>query len=539
MRKVNALYKLLIADDEHLSRFVVKTIISKNIKDIEVIGEAENGRQAIEQNKLLRPDIIIMDIKMPGINGIDAAKSILSEYEDVQIIMLTAFDNSDYLKTAMDLGIKGYILKPVKAEEVTEKLNKAIKEIEDKSNKMSSSEEAENKIRSIKPVLESELINSLISGNINKAQNIVDFLKLEVKQGFFMLISYSQEYLKISNIKDYKIIKDKIFAVVENHLPILKKSYVTSGVGSLIVAFFPIDDGNKDGNINAEAMKIGEEIKSRIKIIKGIDTAIGIGNAYTGLDNLGKSFFEANIAYRIGYKEGKVVLFGAIKEECVISGIRYPFEHEVRIIEQIRLGNMTKTMEIINEALAYVINANYRLDYIKECLIELITMVKRTGAQLGVNFNVFFTEAVMLELIEISDIDEIKAWSKVKLVEILDVIESKAIKNREIINRAFEYINSHFTRDITLESVANDIGISPQYLSKIFKETYGTNFIDYITNKRLEYAKELLLNNRINIKDVSSAVGYGDQYYFCKIFKRDVGLTPKQFRLQKFSGELS
>jgi len=175
---------------------------------------------------------------------------------------------------------------------------------------------------------------------------------------------------------------------------------------------------------------------------------------------------------------------------------------------------------------------------LKECLIELITVVKRTGAQIGVNFNLFFTNAILLELTEINDVEELVIWSKSKLIELLDVIESKATKNREIINRAFEYINSHFTRDITLESVAGDIGISPQYLSKIFKETYGTNFIDYITNKRLEYAKILLSNNSINLKDVSSAVGYGDQYYFCKIFKRDIGLTPKQYRMQKISGDI-
>lgn len=115
--------KLMIVDDEYLSRFALRTLISKKISGIEIIGEAENGRQAIELNRKLRPEIIIMDIKMPGISGIDASMEIINEFPETNILILTAYDNFGFIKRALDIGVKGYILKPIKEAEVIDKLS--------------------------------------------------------------------------------------------------------------------------------------------------------------------------------------------------------------------------------------------------------------------------------------------------------------------------------------------------------------------------------------------------------------------------------
>ena len=106
-----------------------------------------------------------------------------------------------------------------------------------------------------------------------------------------------------------------------------------------------------------------------------------------------------------------------------------------------------------------------------------------------------------------------------------------------MIGRVIDYINKNFNSEITLNQVDDEVGLSPQYLSKIFKENYGINFIDYITKKRIKYAKELLLNSGKSIKEISCLVGYEDPNYFSRIFKKDTGCTPSQFRLQKAMGD--
>jgi two-component system response regulator YesN len=209
---------------------------------------------------------------------------------------------------------------------------------------------------------------------------------------------------------------------------------------------------------------------------------------------------------------------------------------ENKLVEQIKMGTLESAKDLADDIFSYIISNTCKVEYIKECLTEFFTVLKRTVVKLGANFFAFGVSGIVNDLSVLNDIDEINIWYKTNVSNLLDVIENKSLKNKEVINTALEYINKYFTGDITLESVADEVGISPQYLSKIFKEKYGSNFIDYITAKRMEYAQELLSKKDASIKDVSKAVGYGDPYYFSKVFKKDIGLTPKQYHTQKIIG---
>lgn len=536
------MYSVLIADDESLARSVIKTIISKNICGLEVVGEAENGRQAIEMNRTLKPDIIIMDIKMPGINGIDASKDILVEFPNVSILILTAYDNFDYIKRALDLGVKGYILKPVKEDELVLKVNKVISEFDDIINNSGVKEEIESKIKVVRPLIENELISSFVSGNFNieKANNYLNFLQIEIASGYFMLISSGQSISRdINENIRLRIFKDKMYNVAQNHLNMMKKCYFGNCVGNTIIAFFPVKAGENEYDTYKEAILIGGEIKSRMKVIENIDVAIGIGNVYSGIQNLNKSYNEANFALKMASIGSKVIHFGNLDEKnWQDSQIRYPIELENKLIEQIKIGNMENARELADNIVSSIISSTCKVDYIKECLIELFTVLKRNVIKLGADLYNLGYSRIVNELNALNDIDEIYLWCKTNTNNLLDMIENKSGNSKEVIGKALEYINRYFARHITLESVADELGISPQYLSKIFKETYGSNFIDYITTKRMEYAEELLSKKDADIKEVSKAVGYGDTHYFCKVFKKCTGLTPKQFQVQKIIGNI-
>lgn len=536
------MYRVLIADDESLSRFVIKTIISKNIFSLEVVGEAENGRQAIEMNRTLKPDIIIMDIKMPGINGIDATRDILLEFPNVSILILTAYDNFDYIKRALDLGVKGYILKPVKEDELVEKVNKVISEFDDKLNNSELKQEIESKIKIVRPLIENELVSSFVSGNFNvdKVNNYLNFLQIVISSGYFMLISSGEAISKdINETIRQRILKDKMYDIAQKHLNMMKKCYFGNCIGNTIIVFFPVKDEELKYETYKEAILIGREIKSRMKVIENIDVAIGIGNVYTGIQNLSKSYNEANLALKKAVSGREVIYFGSLDEnDWLDSQIKYPIELENKLIEQIKIGSMENARELADNIITCIISSTCKVDYIKECLTEFFTVLKRNAVKIGANpFNIGYSRIVN-ELSVLNDIDEIYIWCKTNVNNLLDIIEKRSVKNKDVVSMVLEYINKYFTSDITLESVADEVGISPQYLSKIFKEKYGSNFIDYITRKRIELAEELLGRRDADIKEVSKAVGYGDTYYFCKVFKRDTGLTPKQFQAQKIIGEL-
>ncbi|MGI6777121.1 MAG: response regulator [Acetivibrionales bacterium] len=534
------MYRLMIADDEYLSRFVFKSLIAKTFKNIEIAGEAENGRQAVEINRKLRPDIIIMDIKMPGINGIDASRQILNEFPEVSVLILTAYDNFDYVKSALEIGVKGYILKPVKEEEAVEKINKVINDMEERKDKYNTREQVEKKVQVVRPFIENELISAFMAGNfdVEKVQNYISFLQEEIRAGYFMLISPEKDFSKsINDAVRNKLIRNRIYSVACNHLPMMRKCFFGNCLGNTIVAFFPVDENLEPDDLRKEAVIVGREIKNRIKVITGFDTVIGIGNVKKGIWNLNKSYNEAHYALRRALKEAKVVHYASI-DIIDFSEIKYtyPLELENQFIENIKLSNIDKAKELAGNIMAYIFDNQNNIEAVKECISEFIVVLKRTAVKLGANLNLFSITEVLAELGDMDKLEEIELWCKIYIYNMIEQIEKSCSTNTQVINMVIEYIDKHFHRDITLKQVAEEVGLSPQYLSRMFKEKYGSNFIDYVTKKRVKYAEEFLCNCNKSIKEISRMAGYEDSNYFCRIFKRDTGMTPTQYRSKNISG---
>lgn len=535
------MYKLLLVDDESLSRYVLRTLISKKFNNIEIVGEAENGRQAIELNRKLMPDIIIMDIKMPGINGIDASVEIVGEFPNANILILTAYNNFEYIKSALDIGVKGYILKPVKESEVVEKINKVLSQIEEQANHYDYKELVESKIKEIKPFMENELVAAFITGNgdLEKVANYINFLQEDIKAGYFLLISAGHSNSnEINETIRNRILREKTYTIVARHLPHLKKCLFGKSLGNTIVIFIPVDEKLQANKISEEALSIAEDINRKLKVIGDIDANIGIGNAYQEIKNFNKSYNEAVYALRKSFIQKKIIHFASLSIDINSYDFNaYPMDLENRLIEQLKSGNVGNAINSANEIIAYLLDNFNKIDNLKGAIGEFISVIKRNVLKMGVNLNNSFGTGLLSELSELSSTEEIEVWLKRNVYNIIEQVEKYAGKNVDAISRVFEYSNKNFNKDITLELVASEVGLSSQYLSKVFKEKIGTNFIDYITKKRLQYAEELLKKGNLNIKEISKMSGYEDSNYFCKIFKKDTGVSPKQYRAKVTMGE--
>lgn len=531
------MYKLLIVDDEALARYAFRTLISKNFNNIEVVGEAESGRQAIELNRTLRPDIIIMDIKMPGINGIDASREILGEFPDRRILILTAYDNFNYIQQALHIGVKGYLLKPLKKEEVVEKINKVLQEISESKENAELKAQVEDKIKVVKPFIQKELVSAFITGavDINEVKSYINFLQDKIEAGYFMLISLGQNDSRhINDSVRNRIYKDKVYDAAVKYLPKMKECIFGNPVGNIIVVFFPVEEADLKNDLIKDSLQIAQEIKRRIKIITGLDVAIGIGSGYSKIENFHYSYEEANNAVRKAVQKNDIVHYHSIQDEPGDHIYEYPVQLECEFLEQIRLGDVSKAKELANDMLSQIFNNCCNPEIIKEHISQFITMLKRTVSQMGIDINLFKNTGILVELSNLRDFEEIKIWCRNSIYTIIERVGLlKQYKNTSIVSQVYECIKNPFCKDITLEMVAEQVGLSPQYLSKIFKDEFGTNFIDYIIDRRISYAKELLKQGDKNIKEISNMVGYEDANYFCRIFKKSTGLTPKQYRAQK------
>ena len=527
-----SLFKMLIVDDEELARYAFVTLITRNFPDIRIVGEAENGIDAVEMARTQRPDIIAMDIKMPGINGIEASQLILNEFPDTNILILTAYDNFNYIQTALDIGVKGYLLKPFNKQEVVDKINKISNSIGD--NKTNLKEQVENKIKIIRPFIQKELISAIVGGNadIEEFKSYSNFLQEKVDSGYFMLISFGHSHTEsINNSVRNRIFKDKILNVLERHLSLMKRYILGNSMGNFVVVFFPCEGEYSESAVISESLVIGQEIKRRIMVIAGIDSAIGIGNPYRDIKNLKKSYNEAYTAVHEAIRDNTFMHYNSCLNKPAKVSRPYPLALENELLEELRIGNVTKARELVNALVAELSGNCADTGVIKDYVGQFISILKRALFQLGIGLSSMAGIGILAETSDFEEQEVLVLWCKNAAFSLIELLEPvKQFRDVGKVKKAQEYVNKYFYRDITLEVAAEEAGLSPQYLSKVFKEETGMNFVEYITEKRINYAKKLLKSEGKNIKEISIEVGYLDVNYFCRLFKKTTGVTPKQFK---------
>ncbi len=530
------MYTVMIVDDEPLARDVLKAIIYENFNNVSVVCEAINGRQAVEFSSKYEPDIILMDIRIPGINGLEASEQILKQHPNTVILVITAYDDFNYIQQALDLGIKGYCLKPIKDEDVVNKINSCIKFISINLSNAKISKKIEKTESVVRPLIQKEIVSAFISSNSDKTEieSYIGFLQENIEAGYFMLLSYEQNDSNFinGNIRN-KILKEKIYQIMAKFLPLTRKCFFGENNGDTYVVFFIVEKEHNQEKILSEAITIAADIMRKIKVMTNIEISVGIGKTYCGYENFRHSYNEAYYALRKGAGKNEITHFKNIENEVLPSQFQYPLALENELLEYIRLGNFEKVGKLSESMLNEIFDGSNDIAVVKEYMNQFILIIKRHLMLKRPDVKILDSIQTVSELNRMNTLDELRSYCRTSLQYLIDSMVEHKLKGNDsvIVSKVKEYIDRFFTGDINLEKIAEEVGLGPAYISRIFKEELGMNYIDYIIQKRINHAKELMLSGEKNIRKVSEAVGYSDVNYFCRVFKRHTGLTTGQFKL--------
>ncbi len=531
--------KLLIADDEHIVIESIKFIVKKFVDDVEIVGCARTGRQAIEMALDLKPDVIFMDIRMPGINGIDAIRSIKDSNNNIKFVIITAYEYFEYAKEAVNLGVFEYLLKPINKE-------KLIKVLEDLNKSISLKKEAiqremmlKEKINKILPILEGQFIYSQLfnSASIKDIEFYEEIFNIKLKKGYIMmaLVEDNKSLIKEENLKR-SLQKQKFFDIFSLEIKSLINCLVGPPLLDRIVAYIPYDKNEDYYDIRNYSIKIATKIVERINRSIDINYKIGIGTIYP-MENFSKSYNEAYMAATVLNEEivnhFEDVGLPIIKEES------YSLKDEKEMIQRIIKGDVKGALEVFEEIfLRLSINYKEDIDKIKSSLLELLIVLQRSIPYEVINQN-FSVQDFLIHILKIKDIRNIKISYINHIQNIIErVNNSRKHELNGLIVKAINYIDENYNKNISLDDVAKEINMSYHYFSKFFKDSMGKNFVDYLTELRIEKSKEMLKNLNISIKEVSFEIGYSDPNYFSKIFKKVTGMTPSDFRINSISQEV-
>ena len=514
--------KILIADDEYLAVDALKMIVEKYYENGIVIGSAASGKEAIIKASELNPDIILIDIHMPGIDGIEAIKQIRKTNTDVMFIILTAYDFFDYAKEAVTLDVLDYLLKPVNKDKLIQALNKGEEELNQRKDNTQKEFELREKINLISPILENQFITQHLYSldNFYSKSFYEKVFEMNLDQGYGISLMLHE-----SSVIDLKASLE-IQTFFETSRIMFKKMgpcIVGQSVANKQFVLFPVDASEDYVTLKNNALAMISRMSKKLKGQFPLSFKIGIGLVHD-YDTFGRSLNESDIAlnFETGetfshYSDGKVIepeidqFYDNLVSRFASAIASYNFEIAISSFRQIHDLSLNLEFEIYRIRiieLLLTIEKNLpvskkvsRLEIVKE-LLELDTNV-----DMGLRFALFLSE--------------LEKHSR----------EAKIEVENGVIPESLKFIESHYNEDISMDEVAKQVNVSYHYFSKIFKTQMGKSFTDYLTDLRIEKSMKMLQTTPLSIKEISSEIGYNDPNYYCKIFKKVTGVTPTEFRL--------
>ncbi|EWG12799.1 response regulator [Cytobacillus firmus] len=503
--------KLLIADDEQIEREGLEVILQKAFPDVE-ISQAKNGKMAVQLAKELYPDLILMDIQMPGMNGLEAIKLISEDDPDIKFIMITAFDTFDYARQAIKLGVKDYLLKPSKITEIEATVGKVLEEIEEERKFRALTKLQKDALQRALPVIETDVVTQLLFDHVHEVHldMLVEMLEIpSTDEQFVMsiLLPEGHEHL-------YTPVKEKV------------RQAGSAWVGALYGRQLPIIVfREKQQSFRSQAISIAGEILSLPKKASSEGWFIGIGNACGSLQTIRQSYQESLIATMDSTLPVKYRFYSDVPALSAGEDLQLTKEREKQFFDQVRLGKWDQVSLSVMEMIQRCEREREGVVQAQQRVLQMLWIASRVMSEIGVEAPAPFFAYQTRDFRQLrTGTEQLLKSMKKSYLEHYDRLEADTIQQLKY------YITEHSHEDISLEALGRKVGLSPIYISKMFKEKLGVNYIDFLTECRIEKAKKLMADSGKSLKEITFEVGYHEPNYFSKVFKKMCGQSPTEFR---------
>lgn len=503
--------KLLIVDDEQIEREGMQAILHRAYPELS-IQQARNGKVAVEMVDEFMPDLILMDIMMPGMNGLEAIERISTVHPHIKFVMVTAYDMFDYARSALKLGVKDYLLKPSKPSEILETVGKVLKEIEAERETHAVNKLQQDALEKALRVVETDVVTQLLYDHVHEVHIdlLMEMLGIQsARESFVMvvLLPAGSEHL-------YQVIKEKVRKTGSGWVGAL------SGCQLPIIVF-----REQDKSFRTQAVSLARDILSAVKSESGARWFAGIGNAYGSLEQIRQSYQEALNATMDTSLPVKYRFYGDMPVLGAVSDGQLGRQREKQLFDQVRLGQWDLVIDTVMDVIHSYANAETNLLQAQQRILELLWMAARVMSELGIEIDTptYSLQAQDYRQLRI-ETSHLIGQMRQAHEESYDRLESDKIQQIK------QYIAEHSHEDISLDALANKVGLSPIYISKMFKEKLGVNYIDFLTECRIEKAKKLLSDSEKSLKEITFEIGYHEPNYFSKVFKKMCGISPTEYR---------
>ncbi len=524
------MYRVFLVEDEIVVREGIRNSIQWAQTPYVLAGEAPDGEMALSIMKDIKPDILVTDIKMPFMDGLELSRIIKKIQPWVKIIIISGHDEFQYAKEAISIGVEEFLLKPVSASDMLASLDKVSRAIETEKTNLSSLENLRMQVQSTSDILKERWLCDLVTGFVNtrdaieKARDMgIDLIARGYLVAVVELTTSAFTYAELINAKVM------VNALLEKRTDVI---FFSQSMDKLILLLKSIAQESLEETVYT----LGQAIKYEVERNTGCIVSVGIGSAVERIGEIARSYSDADKTLRHLAKTGQRLIAGisdikAFEETDLLKLDGDPIADRLKYAKRIDIDDIIgQYVELIGEKPIQTTLLGYYL--LGDIIIAASKIIEELGGKIHDVIPSFFQKAKITEIV--SSREMFCAEVRSLLETVIDYRESKVTSRyHSMIQKAKQYIEANYAdQDISLHSVADIVNVSPNHFSTIFSQETGGNFIEYLTHVRIARAKQLLRTTAKKSAEIAYEAGFGDPHYFSFIFKKNTGISPREFRAE-------
>lgn len=538
--------KIFLAEDEVIVRETIKRMIPWEDLGFELVGEAADGEMALPLLLRQKPDLLITDIKMPFMDGLTLAKVAKKEIPGLKVVILSGYDDFNYAKQAINIGVEDYLLKPITKNALIERLTEIRSRYEHEKTQKEYYEKFHREMQAYEKNSSRDFFEALVSGSMD----MMEIYRRSEKLGLDIVVeAYNVLIFTMNCEEDFSGQREGYSEWEAESLELLEEFFSENTSAMLfrcnIFSYGVLIKGQKE--------TIEENTRSCVSEIQRIfdrkeqkrQWFVAAGEPVERLSQIQKSYYSASRAFSQRYLYDENILY---YDEMASMEKKNVTEDDSTYLQKVDVNALNPAIlqKFLSNGLLEE-TENFVKDYFYAIGQEpLESLVFRNYVTLNVRFSVMsFLKEIGCDTrtLEQEDTEDVLSESSKSLenaIAYAEKIISQAIalrdqnsgnKNRSILKTAVDFIDSHYMEeDMSLNKAANAANVSANHFSALFSQNMGQTFIEYLTNLRMNKAKEYLRCTSMRSSEIAGEIGYKDAHYFSYLFKKTQGMTPSDYR---------
>ena len=527
------MYSVFAVDDEPIVLEGIRSKIDWEGSGFTFAGEATDGEIALSMIHEIKPDILITDIKMPFMDGLQLAEAIKRTQPWIKIIILSGHDEFDYAKKAISIGIEDYLLKPFTPDELLSSLNKTAAQIDKERKQLSDISRLREELKSSEALIKKDFLNNLVHGS--EEMNTV--IQKSSELGINLIARYYKVLIsRIESRSGDQQKQQEACSLLNSYSTAINEAVSFFHHSNLLVCIFK---GSTQAELDDNSFRAAETISHIAGKNEDCTVVTAMGKTVDHLSQLKTSYEDAKkILNASGTGENRIISSDDLEqsESGSTEAALLELKEGDPLVDKLKYAAKGDIQSIIDESMELIKkNPDQFSVFASYLLVDLIFAVSKLVEKLGGDIKALKPEILQRKFIDdaVSDEERFTTTLEQVLQFALEYRDSKMTgKYADVILKAKKYIEENYAdQNTTLTTVAEAVALSPNHFSTIFSQECKTTFIEYLTNVRLENAKRLMRETDMKGYDIAYECGFSDPHYFSYIFKKNTGLSPREYKL--------